>query len=545
MFPRLPLPSPSSFGARLVARLAGTVALLLLVLLVSAGLLSRSDTRLQSVVSETLAPVSAVGHIQNDYNAVLQTLTHAALTELPSSVDDAQTLIGARRVDIAKYRQRLLDSGLGAKQKQLLGLIDAHRAAADQAVDDTMQLLKAEQFDLARLKVSNDVHDAFGPLQSDFSNLFGLALDDGQAMAAVQHRVNRIGLYALVALALAAMGLTLWMDLRILRQLTGRLVAATRVASRISEGALGAPVDPGRNDEIGRLLAGLGRMDRKLVQVVSRVRQRADTLNQGASSMADGNDALSQRTELQAMRLEQASGAMSRIAATLTGHRQLGTQADRAVDEARRQAGLGRAAIGEAIDAMGSIERSSRSMGDMLDLIDQVAFQTRLLALNAAVEAARAGEHGKGFGVVATEVRELAQRSAETARDIRRLVTGSEEAVRSGLERVNRTGEVIENIGSSVDRLAGTVTAILAAGRTQGDEIAAVSQAVIAMDAMTQENAALGEQAAAASRAMLESVTALVRDVGFFTLMDETTAPAPDRAAARERLVLLPTEALA
>ncbi|AGG89999.1 MULTISPECIES: methyl-accepting chemotaxis protein [Rhodanobacter] len=537
MLPRLSLPSPSSFGARLIARLAGTVALLLLVLLVSAGLLNRSDMRLQSMVSETLAPASAVGHIQNDYATVLQTLTHAALTELPSSVDDAQTLIEARRVSIARYRQRLLESGLGAQQKQLIGLIDVHRAAADQAVDEAMQLLKAEQFDLARLKISGDVYDTFGPLQSDFSNLFGSALDDGQATAAAQHRVNKVGLYTLVALVLAAMGLTLWMDLRILRQLTRRLIAATRVASRISEGALGTPVDPGRNDEIGRLLVGLGGMDRQLVQVVRRVRQRADTLSHGASGMADGNDALSRRTELQAMRLEQTSGAMSRITATLTGHRQLGTQVDRAVDEARCQAGLGRTAVGEAIDAMGAIERSSRRMGDMLDLIDRVAFQTRLLALNAAVEAARAGQHGKGFAVVAMEVRELAQRSSEAARDIRRLITGSEQAVRTGLERVSRTGEVIESIGSSVDRLAETVTAILAAGRAQADEIAAASQAVIAMDAMTQENAALGEQAAAASRAMLESVTALVRDVGFFTL--------PDEAAVAEPAALRPAEALA
>ena len=141
-------------------------------------------------------------------------------------------------MDIARYRLRLQESGLGARDRSLLALIDTHRAAADQAVDDTMQLLGAEQFDLARLKVSNDVQDAFGPLKSDFSNLFASALDDGQATAARQHRVNRDGLYALVALAVVAMGLTLWMDLRILRQLTGRLGVAVQVATRIAAGAL-------------------------------------------------------------------------------------------------------------------------------------------------------------------------------------------------------------------------------------------------------------------------------------------------------------------
>ncbi|MCP1373819.1 methyl-accepting chemotaxis protein [Dyella lutea] len=531
MLPRLSLPSLSSFGARLIARLAGTVALLLLVLAISAGLLGRSDARLQGVVSETLAPVSALGRIQNDANEVLQTLTHAALTELPSSVDDARTQIKARRMDIARYRKRLEDSGFGIRQHKALALVDAHSAAFDQAVDETMQLLEAEQFDLGRLKVSNDVQDAYGPLKSDFSNLFAAALDDGQA-AATQHRINRIGLYVLIIVALAALGLTLWMDLRILRQLTGRLAAATQVAARITEGALGVPVEPGHDDEIGRLLHGLKGMDRQLAQVVRRVRRRAAELDQGALSMAGGNDALSQRTELQAMRLEQTSGAMSRVAATLAGHREHGIQADRAVVEARTQAGLGRTAVGEAIGSMGAIETTSRGVGEMLDLIDQVAFQTRLLALNAAVEAARAGEHGRGFGVVASEVRELAQRCSQAARDIRGLVTDSEEAVRVGLERVNRTGEVIDSIGHSVERLAETVTVILAAGRSQAEEIAAASQAVAAMDAMTQENAALGEQVAAASRAMLEAVTALVRDVDFFHLPDNDAAVSGARHAA-------------
>lgn len=162
----------------------------------------------------------------------------------------------------------------------------------------------------------------------------------------------------------------------------------------------------------------------------------------------------------------------------------------------------------------------------MLDLIDQVAFQTRLLSLNAAVEAARAGEHGRGFAVVATEVRQLAQRCSEAAQDIRGLVRASDDAVRNGLGRVARAGEVIENIGSSVNRLAEAMAAMLVAGRAQAGEIAAVNQAVIDMDAMTRENAALGEQAAAASRAMRENATALLHEVGFFTLA-ETTPPPP------------------
>ena len=323
----------------------------------------------------------------------------------------------------------------------------------------------------------------------------------------------------------AALGLTLWTDLRIMRSLTGRLAVAARAAARIARGSLGEPIEPGHDDEIGRLLRSLDGMDRQLAAVVGLVRDRSRLLDRDAADIAEGNDALGRRTELQARQLQRTSGAMASIAATLTENARLGRDADRAAGEAREQTAHGRLAVDEAIGSMEAIDRTSRRMGDMLDLIDQVAFQTRLLSLNAAIEAARAGEHGRGFAAVATEVRQLAQRCAEAARDIRGLVRASDDAVRSGLGRVARAGAVIESIGGSVDRLAEAMAAMLVAGRGQAGEIAAVNQAVIDMDAMTRENAALGEQAATASRAMRESATALLDEVGFFTLAEAPVPP--------------------
>ncbi len=167
----------------------------------------------------------------------------------------------------------------------------------------TVALLKSGQFDMARLKVSNDVENAFGPLKSDFSNLFALALAAGDSQAALQHVANRRGLYALILLVLAALGLTLWVDLRIIRSLTGCLAVAARVATRITQGSLGGPVEPGHGDEIGRLLRSLDGMDRRLAAVVGQGRDRACMLDSNAAGIADGNDALSRRTELQAMQL--------------------------------------------------------------------------------------------------------------------------------------------------------------------------------------------------------------------------------------------------
>jgi len=522
---RFALPSLSSFGARLAARLVGTVALLLLVCAGSALLLAKADARLQQVVSDTLVPVADVGLIQNDYNGMLQAVTHAALTELPSSLDDAEIQIKARRLDVNKRWQPLRESGLGAAQKQLLTLTETHRAAADSSIDEVVDLLKSEQFDLARLKLSNDVEYAFGPLKSDFSNLFALALADGNTQVSLQHAANRRGLYALLLLVVLAVGLTLWMDLRIIRSLTGRLADAERVTTRIANGLLGEPIKPGHDDEIGRLLCSLDGMDRQLTVVVGQVREWARTLDIHAAAIADGNDALGRRTELQAMQLARTSGAMACIAATLSESAHLGSDAERAAADARGQSEHGRLAVGDAVNAMEAIDQTSRRMGDMLDLIDQIAFQTQLLSLNAAVEAARAGEHGRGFSVVATEVRQLAQRCGAAAKDIRGLVRASDDAVRDGLGRVSKAGEVIENIDSSVNRLAEAMAAMLVAGRTQAGEIAAVNQAVIDMDAMTRKNAALGEQAAKASHAMRASATALLDEVGFFTLAETTPAP--------------------
>jgi methyl-accepting chemotaxis protein len=378
---------------------------------------------------------------------------------------------------------------------------------------------------MARLKVSNDTQYAFGPLKSDFSNLFALALAEGNSQVSLQHAANRRGLHALILLVVFALGLTLWMDLRIIRSLIGRLTVAVRVATRIANGSLGEPIEPGSDDEIGRLLRGLERMDRQLTAVVGQVRDRARMLDSHAVDIADGNDALGRRTELQAMRLTRTSGAMASIAATLEENARLGRDADLAAIDAQGQSEHGRLAVGEAVRSMEAIDLTSRRMRDMLDLIDQVAFQTRLLSLNAAVEAAQAGEHGRGFSVVATEIRQLAQRCAEATRDIRELVRASDEAVRSGLSRVARAGEAIESIDSSVNRLAEAMGAMLVAGRAQAGEIAAVNKAVIDMDAMTRENAALGEQAAAASHSMRTSATTLLEEVGFFTLMG--TAPPP------------------
>ncbi|MDF3983521.1 methyl-accepting chemotaxis protein [Luteibacter sp. PPL201] len=504
--------------ARLLYRLGGTILLLLILWIVGGVQLRTANDRLQSVVGGTLAPVADVGHIQNDYNDLLDALVHATLTRLPSSVDDAVTAIGSDRHDIERQWKALEASDLGQSQTKLVALAAEHRRAADKAVDDVLALLKAEQFDLAQLQLSNDVQSAVGPLKSDFSNLFALALDGGKAQADAQRAdIRRGGVFSAALLALA-IAVASAMDLAIIRSLGRRLRQAADVAAAIAGGSLGQRVDVGQRDEIGALLASLADMDAQLGNVVTQVRDRADHVAQAATGIARGNDALNERTRTQTVHLRHTSASMDDMAQAVSGGLDHASAAHVAVREARAMTDEGHRVAMDAIGNMREIQRTSERMTDVLDLVDQVAFQTNLLALNAAVEAARAGDHGRGFAVVAHEVRELAQRCGAATRDIRQLIEAGDAAVQAGVSSVDRAGAALTGIGERVTALAERMEAVMEATRSQNDGIARVNGAIQGMDLTTRENADLVAQAAAASRAMRESAERLRQDVAYFVL---------------------------
>ncbi|MEX1828507.1 methyl-accepting chemotaxis protein [Luteibacter sp. CQ10] len=507
--------------ARLLARLAGTIVLLLILWIVGGVQLRTANGRLQSVVGDTLAPVADVGHIQNDYNDLLDALVHATLMRLPSAVDDAVTAIGSDRHDIDKQWKSLEASGLGQSQKKLVALAAEHRKAADKAIDDVLALLKAEQFDLAQLQLSNDVQSSVGPLKSDFSNLFALALDGGRAQAEAQHADVRHGAVVSTVLLVLALVIASLMDIAIIRSLGRRLRQAIDVAAAIAGGSLGARIEVGRRDEIGALLTSLAEMDAQLGNVVTQVRHRADHVAHAATGIARGNDALNDRTRTQAQHLRHTSASMDDMAHAVSGGLGHANAAHAAVTETRAMTDEGHRVAMDAIGNMREIQRTSERMTEVLDLVDQVAFQTNLLALNAAVEAARAGEHGRGFAVVAHEVRGLAQRCAAAARDIRGLIDAGDDAVRAGVASVDRAGSVLTDIGERVTALAGLVGSVMEATRGQSEGIARVNGAVRGMDQTTRENAELVEQAAAASRAMRESAEILRREVAYFVFETE------------------------
>ncbi|MDR6937633.1 methyl-accepting chemotaxis protein [Luteibacter sp. 3190] len=518
--PRFSVPT-LTLRTRLVLRLAGTILLLLALWIVGGAQLRTADRRLNDVVGGTLAPVADVGHIQNDYNDLLDALVHATLTRLPSALDDAATSIGTDRKRIDRQWRSLEASALGRDQAKLVQLAAAHRKAADDAVDAVLELLRAEQYDLAQLQLSNDVQAAVVPLKSDFSNLFALALDGGKAAVDAQHAEIRRGAVWSSVLLGVALVLAGTVDVAIIVSLGRRLRQAADVAAAIAQGRLGERIDVGRDDEVGRLLASLSHMDAQLVRVVSHVRHRAALVAQAASGIEHGNDALSERTRIQAAHVDHTTRSMREMAAAVASGLGQATQANGAVGEARELTEQGRDIAGAAIDTMHAIRHNSERMTEVLDLVDQVAFQTNLLALNAAVEAARAGEHGRGFAVVAHEVRELARRCAAAARDIRTLISESDEAVQAGVASVDRAADVLSHIGTRVSSLATMMASVMDATRGQRDGIARVDEAVAGIDGVARENAELVGRAAGASRAMRESAETLKREVAYFSLADE------------------------
>ncbi|RDS80342.1 methyl-accepting chemotaxis protein [Dyella psychrodurans] len=507
----------------LLLRLAGLLVLLIAIGGWSSLSLMHADQRIESVVGGTLAPISDVGRIQSDFNNDFQALSHAVLMRLPSAADEAATAIKSNRVDIDRYWKPLLDSGLGVEQKSLLTIAAEHRKDAEQAMDDTLTLLQAGQFDIAQLKLATDVQPDLVPLQSDFTNLFEDALATGKTQSSTQHMANRKSLFLLLAVFAGAMLLASLSDGMLIHALGARLRLASGVARRIARGELGQSIALGRDDEIGDLLRALAAMDAQLADVVREVRSGAASVREGAQTLEKSTLALSQRTQSQAASLEQSSASMEQIAASVAEAAAVAEHAHRVALTSRELAEQGRHVVGDTVTAMDAIDRSGQRIAEFVGLINEVAFQTNLLALNAAVEAARAGEHGRGFAVVAAEVRQLAQRCSAAAREVKQSIEESGAAVLDGRTFARRSGEALVGIVASATQVSEKVADMALSGREQKAGIDQMNRAVANMDSMTQQNAALVEQTAAMSHAMRSSAEALLQQMDFF-LVEETAA---------------------
>jgi methyl-accepting chemotaxis protein len=337
--------------------------------------------------------------------------------------------------------------------------------------------------------------------------------------------------YSAIFIAVIVVGLVAGAVL-LVRSIQRPLQQAIAAAEQVASGDLSTRIASTQKDEFGQLLMAIDRMVLQLRQVVGEVRQGVDSVATASSQIATGNHDLSARTEQTASSLQQTASSMEELTSTVGQSADTARQANQLAASAAEAATRGGQVVEQVITNMDQITESSRRIADIIGVIDGIAFQTNILALNAAVEAARAGEQGRGFAVVAGEVRSLAQRSADAAKEIKSLIGVSVDRVESGAKLVEQTGAAMRDIVSSVQRVTDLIGEIASAAGEQRDGIAQVNLAVSNLDQMTQQNAALVEESAAAAQSLREQAGRLTEVVSVFRLESGYAAPAPQMSGS-------------
>lgn len=399
-------------------------------------------------------------------------------------------------------------------------------AEAGPAVSREAALLDAAKTDEARQLHLGKVAEAMDRATAIIDRLRVInaeqAADSAQAAAVSFHRTWQLML-AVLAIAVASLA---GAAMVLIRAITRPLEQARNLASAIQQGKLNNPTVIAGNNEFSDTLRSLDDMDRQLASIVTQVRDVAEQVTVAARDLSQGNDDLSQRTQEQASSLEETAASMEELSSTVKQNAEGASRGREMAKRMCRRAEEGREIAGSAVNAMDAITQAGRKVGEIVAMIDELAFQTNLLALNAAVEAARAGEQGRGFAVVATEVRNLAQRSGAAAKNIRSLIQYTTEKVFEGATLVQRTGDALNHIASDVREVTTIIEVIAAVSEQQAAGIGQVNTAVITLDEVTQQNAALVEEAGGASRNTLDLSQVLMNQVAYFTLMG---APGPQR----------------
>jgi methyl-accepting chemotaxis protein I, serine sensor receptor len=472
-------------------------------------------------------------------------LSNVALKQVDAVTQTTQNLMDAR-INLSRAATRMVKGG--AEPAELVQHARDQLAAADQSFAAFSNATKISDENSARAAALAEryqkLHAALGELAQDLdANNIQAFLDqptqsfqdaylaelhnfvqfgDAASRASLDSIDSRLALFRSVGIAIVLVLLAgtaaVYVGLR--RGVVAPLEEAGRHFDRIAQGRLDQPIEARGTNEIGRLFSGLARMQASVARTVKTVRESADSIHLGADEIATGNADLSARTENQAASLEETASSMEELTATVRQNAEHASEANALAQTALDATSRGSEVVNQVVDKMRGIAQSSDKIAEIISVIDGIAFQTNILALNAAVEAARAGEQGRGFAVVAGEVRGLAQRSAQSAKEIKTLISESVAEIQGGSSLVEHAGEAMRDVSASISRVTQMMTEISASSLEQSTGIEQVNQAVVQMDEMTQQNAALVEEAAAAAASLHQQTQQLKDAVSVFEISD-------------------------
>ena len=520
-----------SIRAKLTAAFGILAALVLVVAGLSLKSLADSTDRFSNYVRGINARATMAESVRTAVDRRAIAVRNLVLVSKPDELAAERTAVTQAHQDVqarlAKLKEMGQAAGASEEVRAMVGKIDNIEQAYGPIALDIVKLALEGRRDEAITKMNEDCRPHLAALVAAVEEYqsFTMKREEAQVQeAAAAYSTQRNLLIAACLAALAAAAISGFLIARGLSRALGAEPAELGAAARrVADGELTSI--PGANDApAGSVLASLGAMQSSLSDIVGQVRGASESIATGSAQIATGNADLSQRTEEQASALQQTAATMDQLGTTVRNNSDNAKQANKLAVGASEVATRGGDVVSRVVGTMKGINDSSKRIADIIGVIDGIAFQTNILALNAAVEAARAGEQGRGFAVVAGEVRNLAQRSAAAAKEIKSLITGSVEQVEQGSSLVDEAGRTMEEIVGAIRRVSDIVAEISAASVEQSSGVSQVGQAVSQMDQVTQQNAALVEESAAAAESLRQQAQRLVGSVSVFKLSAEPGA---------------------
>ncbi len=520
-------------GQRLGLAFTISIAFSVLLALYARSALNSINDELALMVNDRAVKVEWLQQIKDNVNLTARAARNIVLLSDEAAVQKELEAIAANRKSTGELFNQLTTAITSAEGARLLAKTTEARTPYTASVQRVIDLARREKDaarDLLMTETQELQHIYFAALDAQVKFQKDLMLASAQK---ANEQVAFASVAMLTAAAIAAMVGAAFARL-ITRSVVTPIRQAVDAAEAVAAGDLRLSLATYRKDEAGQLLVALQRMNDALVGIVGAVRGNADSVATASGEIAQGNADLSQRTEAQASNLQQTAASMEELSATVNHNTDTARQATQLADSAARVAESGGQVMGQVVGTMEEITSSSKKIADIIGTIDGIAFQTNILALNAAVEAARAGEQGRGFAVVAGEVRALAQRSAEAAREIKSLIGASVERVEAGNTLVGQAGRTMDEVVGQVRRVADLISEISAASNEQSKGIVQIGEAVSQLDQVTQQNAALVEESAAAAESLRAQAHQLAETVATFKLDQAVLPPAAAKPGPRQ-----------